>query len=192
MRAGLVSEGADIVPTRRTTLQSPAASRAERLSGHDEERTEVRRFDPDQSIEPATYVTRARWLEILGAPFIYAMVMPALLMDGCVTVFQWICFPIYGIQRVDRAQFFVFDRHKLHYLNRVQKFNCAFCSYFNSVISYTQEVASLTEERFCPIKHKLNPRRRHKRYRLFTEYDDAEGFRARLRVRRNETTKTEK
>ena len=140
--------------------------------------------DAELSAGPPEAGAESRILAGLGAPFIYAMFLPALLMDVCVTVFQWICFPIYGIRKVDRSEFFVFDRHKLHYLNRIQKINCAFCSYFNSVISYTQEVASLTEQRFCPIKHLRKPKRAHRRYDQFTDYADAEGFRATVRARK--------
>lgn len=150
------------------------------------------RFDEDLPIGTLKFVSRARYRSILVAPFIYAMFVPALFMDFCVTLFQWICFPIYDIRRVNRGEFFVFDRHKLHYLNGAQKLNCALCSYFNSVVSYTQEVASLTEERFCPIRHKFSPKRHHKRYDLFSEYSDAEGFRAKLRARHRNTMKQEK
>ena len=159
--------------------------KVERYSKYDEPQTDPGGIDADQPMVLPGNAEQAFWLAVLAAPFIYAMFLPALLMDVCVSVFQWICCPVFRIRRVERGQFFVFDRHKLHYLNSVQKFNCAFCSYFNSVISYTQEVASLTEQRFCPIKHRLKPRRAHKRYDEFSEYADAEGFRARVIKRRN-------
>lgn len=42
-------------------------------------------------------------------------------MDLFVTVYQYICFPLYGIPRVRRKDYFVYDRAYLGYLNIIEK-----------------------------------------------------------------------
>ena len=44
-----------------------------------------------------------------------------LFFDACVSFFQWACFPVYGITKVRRSDYIVFDRHQLHYLIRFLK-----------------------------------------------------------------------
>jgi len=89
----------------------------------------------------------------LTAPFIWVVAIPIALLDLFVTVYQYICFPIYGIRIVPRWHFVVIDRHELPYLTLLERLNCAYCSYANGVIAYVREVASRTEKRWCPIKH---------------------------------------
>jgi hypothetical protein len=48
------------------------------------------------------------------------------------------------------------------------------------VIAFAREVASRTEQYWCPIKHALRIRDPHQRYYEFLEYGDAEGYRAKL------------
>ena len=38
-----------------------------------------------------------------------------------VTLYQSICFPIYGIVRVPRRQYVTIDRHRLAYLNGIER-----------------------------------------------------------------------
>jgi len=45
------------------------------------------------------YVLKAPLLTILSAPVIYAMVVPAVLMDLALWIYQAVCFPVYGIAR---------------------------------------------------------------------------------------------
>jgi hypothetical protein len=56
------------------------------------------------------YLFNARPLVVLSAPFIYALMVPLLLVHACVAIYQAICFPIYGIEKVRRADYMVFDR----------------------------------------------------------------------------------
>jgi hypothetical protein len=67
----------------------------------------------------------------------------------------------------------------LAYLNMVEKLNCAFCGYANGVIGYGREIASRTEERWCPIKHARRVRGVHQRYYQFDDFGDAASFRKR-------------
>lgn len=126
----------------------------------------------------AKYLANARPMVVLTAPVIYSMLIPFVLLDIFVTVYQWLCFPSYGIPRVRRSAYFNFDRMKLDYLNLIEKLNCAYCSYGNGVIAYVREVAARTEQRWCPIKHAHKRLDMHSRYPMFTEYGDGEQYRA--------------
>jgi hypothetical protein len=118
-------------------------------------------------------------LNFLSAPVIYALVVPLILLDISLSLYQFICFPIYNIRKVARADFIVFDRYHLAYLNGIEKLNCTYCSYGNGVIAYGREIASRTEERWCPIKHAQRVRGLHPRYFQFDDYGDAESYRQR-------------
>ena len=122
------------------------------------------------------YVLNARFLSIATAPIIYAMVVPLAFLDLSMTIYQSICFAAYGIPKVRRKDHFVFDRHKLAYLNALQKFNCVYCSYGNGMISYVQEIASRTEAYWCPIKHAQSTKTFMPRYARFSDYGSAETF----------------
>ena len=115
----------------------------------------------------------------LTAPFIYALIVPLLLTDLFATIYQRVCFPVYRIGRVRRGDYVVLDRHLLGYLNALEKLNCVFCGYANGVIAYVREIASRTEQYFCPIKHATPAAGAHHRTASFVEYGDAAGYRAR-------------
>ena len=123
------------------------------------------------------YVREGSISSLLTAPVIYSLLLPFVLLDGWVTLYQYVCFPIYGIARVCRRRYFAIDRHRLQYLNGIEKMNCTFCSYANGVIAYVREVAARTEQYWCPIKHARTTPAAHHRYREFLEYGDAPGYR---------------
>ena len=123
------------------------------------------------------FLGRTRPLVALTAPLIYAGWIPFLLMDLFVTLYQTVCFPVYRIPRVRRADYLVFDRAELPYLNAIEKFNCFYCSYGKGVAAYTREVAARTEQYWCPIKHARRIQAAHGRYPGFLEYGDGEAFR---------------
>ena len=141
---------------------------------------EVLRRHRELKIRLSTYVLKAPPLVILTAPFIYALIIPFVLLDLFVTVYQFICFPVYGIPKVRRSNFLVFDRHHLAYLNILEKLNCAYCSYGNGLIAYVREIASRTEQYWCPIKHARRLIGAHARYAVFADYGDADGFKKSL------------
>jgi len=103
-----------------------------------------------------------------------------------------ICFSAWRIERLDRSEFVIIDRHRLAYLNGIEKLNCAYCGYANGVIAYAREAASRSEQYWCPIKHAIRVRTPHQRYRGFLEYGDAQGFREQLDELRKKVRKTEK
>ncbi len=122
------------------------------------------------------YLRHAHPLVVVSAPVIYSVIVPLVLLDIFVSVYQAICFPVYGIEKVRRADHLVFDRHHLAYLNALEKLNCAYCSYANGLISYTREIAGRTEQYWCPIKHARRLSGVHANYRNFVDYGDAEAF----------------
>ncbi len=139
------------------------------------------------------FLLRTRLLVALTAPVIYAGWIPFLLMDLFVTLYQSICFPIYRIPKVRRADYLVFDREDLPYLNLIEKFNCFYCSYGNGVAAYTREVAARTEQYWCPIKHARRVKAAHERYPDFFDYGDAEAYRQGLeRLRKQYRSEREK
>ena len=101
----------------------------------------------------STYLLNARPLVVLTAPVIYAMIVPLVLLDFFVSIYQRVCFPVYGIPNMNRGDYLIFDRHHLAYLNALEKLNCAYCSYANGLIAYVREIAGRTEQYWCPIKH---------------------------------------
>lgn len=131
------------------------------------------------------FLLRSNLLVVLTAPVIYIGWIPFLLMDMFITVYQTICFPVYRVPKVKRSDYLVFDREDLPYLNIIEKFNCFYCSYGNGVAAYTREVASRTEQYWCPIKHARRVKAAHERYPRFFDHGDAEAFRQGLnRLRR--------
>jgi hypothetical protein len=126
------------------------------------------------------YVLTAEWRHVLCVPFIYPVLLPMLLLDAWVTLYQWVCFPLFGIPRVKRSDYFVYDRTHLAYLNWLEKINCAYCSYGNGLMAYGREVVGLTEKYWCPIKHARRRMQAHPYYHGFADYADAENYRAEL------------
>ncbi len=126
-----------------------------------------------------SYFSQASLGNILSAPIIWAVLMPAVALDIAVSIYQAVCFPIYKIPKVRRQDYIVFDRRYLDYLNLIEKINCAYCSYFNGMIAYVQEIAARTEQYWCPIKHARRISTLHSRYQHFLDYGDAEAYRTR-------------
>jgi hypothetical protein len=123
------------------------------------------------------YILGARPLIALTAPLIYLLIIPFALLDLFVTIYQTVCFPVYGIARVRRRDYLIFDRRYLAYLNALEKLNCAYCSYANGVVGYVREIGSRTEQYWCPIKHARKVIGAHSRYGQFADYGDAESYR---------------
>lgn len=123
---------------------------------------------------------------ILTIPFIWGMMIPIIIIDISVTLYQWICFPIYKIPKVKRKEYVVIDRYNLFYLDKVERINCLYCEYFNGVIAYVQEIAGRTEQYWCPIKHGKPVRDKHSRYDNFFDYGDYTSYRKELEKRRSD------
>lgn len=138
------------------------------------------------------YFRQARLLNILSAPLIYVGFVPFVLLDLFLWGYQGICFPIYGVAKVKRSDYLVFDRKDLPYLNIIEKFNCFYCSYINGLAAFLREIAARTEQYWCPIKHARRIREAHNRYPGFFEFGDAESYQKGLERLRDELNQERK
>ncbi len=127
----------------------------------------------------ARFLGESGLARLLAAPIVYGLIVPLVLLDLTVSLFQFVCFPVYGITKVPRSDFIVVDRHNLAYLNPIEKLNCAYCGYANGLLAYAREIAGRSEEHWCPIKHARKTRGQHRRYYGFAEFGDAEEYRNR-------------
>jgi hypothetical protein len=132
------------------------------------------------------YLVTTPILHLLSAPVIWSVFIPALILDAFVSVYQWICFPIYKITKVKRSDYIIVDRHRLGYLNVIEKLNCLYCSYFNGLMGYITEIAGRTEQYWCPIRHASRVKFMHNNYKKFFDYGDSENFRQRSAVLRED------
>ncbi|HNU67333.1 MAG TPA: hypothetical protein PKL42_09420 [Methylotenera sp.] len=127
-----------------------------------------------------------RWLitdrpqNLITGPIIYSMIVPLLITDLFITFYQLTCFPIYGIKKVKRSDYIIFDRQQLNYLNFIEKFHCTYCAYGTGMIAYISEIVARTEQYFCPIKHARKILGTHSRYAHFLEYGEADNYEAKL------------
>jgi hypothetical protein len=132
----------------------------------------------------ARYVFSADVMHIVTAPVIYSLIIPFALLDLFLAIYQTVCFPVYGIEKVKRSDYLIFDRYHLAYLNLIEKINCAYCSYGNGLLAYAKEIAGRTEQYWCPIKHARRVIAAHEGYDAFAEFGDADAFRSRERTSR--------
>lgn len=137
------------------------------------------------------WVLSIRPRDLLTLPIIYGMFFPLLLLDLSVTLYQRLCFPIYGIRLVRRSDYIAFDHRFLAYLNIFEKLNCLFCSYANGLIAYAREIAARTEQYFCPIKHARKLAGHHAHYARFVDYGDAGDLYPRIEKLRDELRQEE-
>jgi hypothetical protein len=148
-----------------------------------------KRVEFEKSIK-ATHIKLKRnfflWLvtdrpqNLITGPIIYSMIIPLLVTDIFITFYQITCFPIYGIKKVKRADYIIFDRQHLSYLNFIEKFHCTYCAYGAGMVAYISEIIGRTEQYFCPIKHARKVLSNHARYSRFLDFGEAENYEAKL------------
>lgn len=126
------------------------------------------------------YIVHSRILALLTAPFIYACFIPFVLLDLFVSIYQAVCFPVYGIPKARRKDYMAIDRSKLRYLNALEGVNCMYCSYANGLLAYVVDIAGRTEQHWCPIKHARRVQHAHDRYAHFLPYGDAHAYREKI------------
>lgn len=126
------------------------------------------------------YIAQAEFRNLVSAPAIYSMIVPLIIVDVFVSLYQLLCFPLYRIEYVRRSDYMAYDRHHLDYLNAIEKFNCTYCSYANGLASYIKEIIARTEQYWCPIRHARRLLETHSHYGQFVDYGDAEAYRQEL------------
>lgn len=120
-------------------------------------------------------------LHLLSAPLIYAMVIPAALLDVILFVYTLVVFRIYRFAPIKRSDYIVFDHHYLGYLNPIEKLNCLYCSYFNGLMQYASVIAGRTELFFCPIKHAKKIAYEPPFYYRYLSYGEGEEYQKKLK-----------
>jgi len=134
----------------------------------------------EQAKKILKYFADASLKNIISLPFIWLCIVPLILMDISISLYQYTCFPLYNIPKVNRQDYIIFDHQYLNYLNVIEKINCAYCSYANGLIAYVGEIAARTEQFWCPIKHAGRIKNLHSRYQKFIDYGDAKTYQAEL------------
>jgi hypothetical protein len=125
-----------------------------------------------------------RWT--LGAPLLFACVLPAALFDAAVAFYQKVCFPVYGIPQVRRGDYIVSDREAFSGLPLLERLSAAAIGYVRGVLAFTGEAAGRTEQFWCPIKHARALAGVHSRYDRFFDFGDETAWREGLRHLRKE------
>ena len=120
-------------------------------------------------------------LHLLSSPLIYAMIIPAVLFDIILFLYQQVIFRIYKFDFIKRSDYMLFDHQYLGYLNPIEKLNCLYCSYFNGLMLYASAIAGRSELYFCPIKHAKKVVSQHKYYDAFLPYGDEEDYQKKLK-----------
>ena len=173
----LLSEINRLEDELRTTLDQQQSNILFHMNG--------KKVEFEQSIKQAHRKLRRnffRWLvtyrpqNLITGPIIYSMIVPLVITDVFVSFYQLTCFPIYGIKKVKRSDYFIYDRHHLNYLNFIEKFHCNYCAYANGLVGYITEIIARTEQYFCPIKHAKKVIGTHRRYAQFVEYGEPVNF----------------
>jgi len=147
---------------------------------------EVQALQRRYRISSLRYLLGANLGSLLTAPVIYSMLLPLLIVDLGFSLYQQVCFRVYGVPLVNRQRYRVNDRHKLAYLNTIEKVNCSYCGYANGVMAYAREIISRTEQHWCPIRHARHVPDAHKRYPQFFPYGDAVSWHEKLQDMRRE------
>ena len=116
-------------------------------------------------------------LHILCTPFIYMLIIPLVFFDILIEIYQRVCFPLCELKVVNRWDYIRIDRHKLSYLNWLEKINCAYCGYANGWFNYAKTIASETEAYWCGITHAKYKRfKEPEHHKTFLKYNDEEAF----------------
>lgn len=149
---------------------------------------EIKREHRKLKTSLAQYVLHSRFFAFATAPFIYACIIPFVLLDLFISTYQAVCFPVYGIPKARRKDYIAIDRNKLRYLNALEGLNCVYCSYGNGLLAYVVEIAGRTEQHWCPIKHARRIQNAHDRYSHFLPYGDAAAYREQIDKVRDDFT----
>ena len=128
-----------------------------------------------------TWLGEVPLLHFLIAPLIYAMVIPAILLDIILFIYQQVVFRVFKFKLIKRSDYMHFDHQYLGYLNAIEKLNCLYCSYFNGLMLYASAIAGRTELYFCPIKHAKKVVAQHEYYDEFLSYGDEEEYQKKLK-----------
>lgn len=129
------------------------------------------------------------FLHFFTAPIIYGMVIPVIILDILLFIYQETVFRIFKFKFIKRSDYIRFDHHYLGYLNPIEKLNCLYCSYVNGLMLYASAIAGRTELYFCPIKHANKVAFEHIFYEKFFSYGDEKEYQKKLKELRENSQK---
>lgn len=113
----------------------------------------------------------------LNDPFVFILIIPFFLLDAFIELYHQIGFSLCGIPKVKRSEYIKVDRHKLKYLNFLDKIGCVYCGYTNGFLRYASEIAGRTEKYWCGIKHQgMEGFKEPRHHENFTEYGNEEDY----------------
>ncbi len=135
---------------------------------------EMRKRNKEWRIPLWRYVIPKEIRHTLSLPFIYMMIIPIVILDIFISIYHFFAFPLYGIPKVKRSEYLIYDRRFLDYLNLLQKVHCLYCSYVNGLLGYALEIAARTERYWCPVKSASKPKFHHGWYEEFADYGNPE------------------
>lgn len=135
---------------------------------------EFRKRNKSFKIPTWKYVIPKDVRHLLSLPFIYMMIVPIVILDIFITIYQGVTFSLYHIPKAKRRDFIIYDRQFLDYLNLVEKVHCLYCTYANGLFAYAVEIAGRTERYWCPIKAAHKPKFHHGWYSEFADYGNPE------------------
>ncbi len=119
---------------------------------------------------------------IIVIPLISTLIVPIIITDIWAEIYHRICFPLYKIPYAKRKNYIKIDRHKLKYLNWVQKIYCVYCGYANGLIQFWARLAADTELYWCGIRHRENKNfKAPEHHKYFPKYGDEKGFKDRYK-----------
>ncbi|MDP2685012.1 MAG: hypothetical protein Q8P20_08330 [bacterium] len=115
----------------------------------------------------------------LSYPFIWVVLLPLFILDVFIEIYHRICFPLFGIPIIKRRQYIRIDRHKLKYLDWLDKIGCVYCGYANGLLLYASVITAETERYWCGIKHQpgdgfIEP----KHHADFAEYNNEDEYKS--------------
>jgi len=120
------------------------------------------------------------WGNLFTVPFIWLPLISLIILDVFFSIYQAICFPIYGLEKVKRStHILVRDRNKLAYLKPLEKLDCMYCGYANGLLLYAKDIAGRTEKYWCGIMHEGKPGFKTQASQVeqdFAKYGDEEDF----------------
>ncbi len=135
----------------------------------------INKFFEDKGIVKRIKFPRVKfnWRYLFSMPFIYSMIIPAVILHLFIQIYQQVCFRLYGIPTVNQDEYLVYDRQLLSLLNPIEKFNCIYCSYVNNLFRFSTEIGARTERYWCPIKYYRRINKSHSQYGKFVKDADS-------------------
>ena len=137
-----------------------------------------------------TWFRKVPFLHFIAAPIIYIMIIPSVIIDITLFIYQQIIFRVFKFKFIKRSDYIIFDHQYLGYLNPIEKINCLYCSYVNGLMQYALAIAGRTELYFCPIKHVKKVIHEHDYYDVFLSYGDRKDYQEKLKALSEESRKT--